>query len=110
MAKQITCECGDVIRGDTDDEVVDGARDHMRTDHPDLLRQGLRRRPPRLDRGGLAMATVTFDPGAYKETTRAQWQDAASAWHRWDPVFDRWLGRGDRAHARPRGRRRRARA
>jgi SAM-dependent methyltransferase len=38
------------------------------------------------------VATVAFDPAAYKETTRAQWQDAASAWHRWDPVFDRWLG------------------
>ena len=36
MAKQITCECGAVIRGGTDDEVVDGARAHMRTDHPDL--------------------------------------------------------------------------
>lgn len=38
------------------------------------------------------MATATFDPNAYKETTRAQWQDAAGAWRRWDPVFDRWLG------------------
>lgn len=38
------------------------------------------------------MATVAFDPAAYKETTRAQWQDAAQAWRRWDPVFDRWLG------------------
>jgi SAM-dependent methyltransferase len=38
------------------------------------------------------MATTTFDPAAYKETTRVQWQDAAAAWHRWDPVFDRWLG------------------
>jgi predicted small metal-binding protein len=37
MAKQITCECGKVIRGATDDEVVDGAREHMRTDHPDLV-------------------------------------------------------------------------
>jgi SAM-dependent methyltransferase len=37
------------------------------------------------------MAT-TFDPVNYKETTRVQWQDAAEAWHRWDPVFDRWLG------------------
>jgi SAM-dependent methyltransferase len=35
---------------------------------------------------------VAFDPAAYKETTRTQWQDAAQAWHRWDPVFDRWLG------------------
>jgi len=33
-----------------------------------------------------------FDPVAYKETTRVQWQDAAEAWHRYDPVFDRWLG------------------
>ena len=38
------------------------------------------------------MATVAFDPAAYKETTRAQWQDAAHAWHSWDPLFDRWLG------------------
>lgn len=35
---------------------------------------------------------MTFDADAYKETTREQWQDAAGAWHRWDPVFDRWLG------------------
>jgi SAM-dependent methyltransferase len=38
------------------------------------------------------VASATFDPVSYKETTRAQWQDAAEAWHRWDPVFDRWLG------------------
>ena len=38
------------------------------------------------------MATATFDPHAYKQTTREQWQEAATAWHRWDPVFDRWLG------------------
>ena len=38
------------------------------------------------------MASVTFDAAAYKETTRRQWQDAAEAWHRWDPVFDGWLG------------------
>jgi SAM-dependent methyltransferase len=38
------------------------------------------------------MTTTTFDPVSYKETTRVQWQDAAEAWHRWDPVFDRWLG------------------
>ena len=36
MAKQITCECGAVIRGATDEEVVGGAREHMRVDHPDL--------------------------------------------------------------------------
>jgi predicted small metal-binding protein len=37
MAKQITCECGKVIQGSTDDEVIDGAREHMRADHPELL-------------------------------------------------------------------------
>jgi SAM-dependent methyltransferase len=38
------------------------------------------------------VSTDAFDPQAYKETTREQWQEAADAWHRWDPVFDRWLG------------------
>ncbi len=38
------------------------------------------------------MATDAFDAVAYKQTTREQWQDAAAAWHRWDPVFDEWLG------------------
>jgi predicted small metal-binding protein len=37
MAKQITCECGKVIRGDTDDEVVSRAQDHIASDHPDLV-------------------------------------------------------------------------
>lgn len=33
-----------------------------------------------------------FDPVAYKRTTRAQWQDAAEAWHKWSPVLEDWLG------------------
>jgi predicted small metal-binding protein len=37
MAKQITCECGYVIRGETEDEVIGGTREHMRQDHPALL-------------------------------------------------------------------------
>lgn len=37
MSKQITCECGYVIRGESEREVVQGARDHIRADHPDLL-------------------------------------------------------------------------
>jgi predicted small metal-binding protein len=37
MSKQITCECGYVIRGSSEGEVVEGARDHMRADHPDLV-------------------------------------------------------------------------
>ena len=38
------------------------------------------------------MATTAFDPVAYKETTRQQWQEAAAAWHRWGPALDEWLG------------------
>src|SRR5713226_14259 len=37
------------------------------------------------------MAT-TFDPINYKKTTRDQWQTAASAWNRWGPFIDQWLG------------------
>jgi predicted small metal-binding protein len=37
MARLINCECGFVARGDTDDEVIDSIRDHMRSDHPALL-------------------------------------------------------------------------
>ena len=33
-----------------------------------------------------------FDPVAFKETTRKQWQDSAAAWHRWTPTLDAWLG------------------
>jgi Methylase involved in ubiquinone/menaquinone biosynthesis len=36
--------------------------------------------------------TVTFDPVRYKDTTRAQWQDAATAWHAWGPTLEDWLG------------------
>ena len=37
MAKQINCECGYVARGESEAEVVASIREHMRTDHPDLL-------------------------------------------------------------------------
>jgi SAM-dependent methyltransferase len=36
--------------------------------------------------------TTTFDPVAYKQTTREQWQSAAGAWHEWGPVIEAWLG------------------
>jgi predicted small metal-binding protein len=39
MTRLIRCECGFVARGDSDDEVVDRIREHMRTDHPALLQQ-----------------------------------------------------------------------
>jgi SAM-dependent methyltransferase len=42
------------------------------------------------------MTTVTappaFNAAAFKTTTRAQWQAAAEAWHRWGPFLGRWLG------------------
>jgi SAM-dependent methyltransferase len=34
----------------------------------------------------------TFDPEHYKSTTRAQWEDAAAAWHSWGPIIEDWLG------------------
>ena len=33
-----------------------------------------------------------FDPDAYQQSTRAQWQETAEAWHRWGPTLERWLG------------------
>jgi SAM-dependent methyltransferase len=38
------------------------------------------------------MTTAAFDPIAYKETTRKQWQEAAPSWHRWGPALEEWLG------------------
>src|SRR3954468_528290 len=40
----------------------------------------------------MTTATPTFDPVAYKTTTRAQWEQAADAWHRWAPTLEAWLG------------------
>ncbi|HTS74473.1 MAG TPA: DUF1059 domain-containing protein [Gaiellaceae bacterium] len=37
MARQVKCECGYVARADTDDDVLARIRDHMRTDHPELV-------------------------------------------------------------------------
>ena len=34
----------------------------------------------------------TFDAAKYKHTTRAQWETAAEAWHRWGPTLNGWLG------------------
>jgi ubiquinone/menaquinone biosynthesis C-methylase UbiE len=36
--------------------------------------------------------TGAFDPQQYKSTTRAQWEEAAEAWHRWGPFIENWLG------------------
>ncbi|KGN39865.1 class I SAM-dependent methyltransferase [Knoellia aerolata] len=36
--------------------------------------------------------STTFDPVAFKSTTRTQWESAAEAWHRWGPAVESWLG------------------
>ncbi|MGV6815897.1 MAG: class I SAM-dependent methyltransferase [Thiotrichales bacterium] len=38
------------------------------------------------------MSQKIFDPLKYKQTTRAQWDSAAEAWHNWGPLLSRWLG------------------
>jgi hypothetical protein len=35
--KQIDCVCGQVVKGEDDDELWVNAQEHMRTDHPDLV-------------------------------------------------------------------------
>ncbi len=35
---------------------------------------------------------TTFDPIQYKAATRQQWETAAEAWHRWNPLLEHWLG------------------
>jgi predicted small metal-binding protein len=37
MARQITCECGQVVRAETDHEVVELTLAHLRSEHPQLV-------------------------------------------------------------------------
>ena len=37
MAKLINCECGQVVRGETEDELVSAAQAHIESDHPELV-------------------------------------------------------------------------
>ena len=37
MSKVINCECGQVVRGDTDEELVAVASEHVKRDHPELI-------------------------------------------------------------------------
>jgi predicted small metal-binding protein len=37
MAKLINCECGEVVRAESDDELVARAEAHIRQAHPDLV-------------------------------------------------------------------------
>jgi len=41
MAKAINCPCGETIRGETDDEVLESA-EHVRTEHADMADQSPR--------------------------------------------------------------------
>jgi len=37
MSKLINCECGEIVRADTDDELVSKVEIHVERDHPDLV-------------------------------------------------------------------------
>ena len=37
MAKLINCECGEVVRGETEDELVQNATAHIERHHPELV-------------------------------------------------------------------------
>ncbi len=37
MSKIINCECGEVVRADTDDELVASVEAHVEKSHPDLV-------------------------------------------------------------------------
>ncbi len=39
MKRIIRCECGFIARGDSDDDVVEGIRGHMKEDHRELFEQ-----------------------------------------------------------------------
>jgi predicted small metal-binding protein len=37
MARLINCQCGRAIRGETDEEVIREAEEHIRGSHPELV-------------------------------------------------------------------------
>ena len=37
MGKLINCECGEIVRGESDDELVANATAHMERHHPELV-------------------------------------------------------------------------
>jgi predicted small metal-binding protein len=37
MARQVTCECGYIARGGSEEEVVELIQQHLRTDHPHMV-------------------------------------------------------------------------
>jgi predicted small metal-binding protein len=39
MAYQINCECGYVAKGETEDELIQDAEQHIQSTHPDMVGQ-----------------------------------------------------------------------
>ena len=39
MAKVINCDCGYTVRGESDEELLAGARQHIEEQHPDMVGQ-----------------------------------------------------------------------
>jgi hypothetical protein len=37
MAKLIRCDCGKIVRGEHDEDLLANAEEHIRTDHPELV-------------------------------------------------------------------------
>ena len=37
MRKVINCECGEVVRGNSDEEILAAVKTHLNRDHPELL-------------------------------------------------------------------------
>ena len=37
VSKVINCECGEVVRGSTDQELIESVEAHVARDHPDLV-------------------------------------------------------------------------
>ena len=37
MARVINCECGFVVHGETDDDLVSNAEEHIAADHPEMV-------------------------------------------------------------------------
>lgn len=56
MAKLVNCECGEIIRGETDDELVAAVGAHVDRHHPELVGQ--------LDRADILAMAEEADGGA----------------------------------------------
>jgi len=39
MAKVVNCECGQTVRGESDDELVANVEEHVRQHHPEMAGQ-----------------------------------------------------------------------